>query len=235
MALEPRGVSTAIPLCLDDLDLMLPVVRGRRKTLALVVNNEGDIECRVPKRCPWRDIEHFVFSNLEWIRRTHHAVAAQARRVRPYFESGAVHYFLGQPYQLQIVPARRTRVKLFNETLELSSKNKEPHQFERSISQWYRDQAERIFAYRLDRLIAQHQIQAPLELKVRKMRAKWGSCSQSGLITLNLWLITQDIRAIDYVILHELCHLSYFNHTSDFYAHLSALMPDWKRRRALLV
>jgi predicted metal-dependent hydrolase len=67
------------------------------------------------------------------------------------------------------------------------------------------------------------------------MRAKWGSCSQSGLITLNLWLITQDIRAIDYVILHELCHLSHFNHTPDFYAHLAALMPDWERRRDLLI
>jgi predicted metal-dependent hydrolase len=72
-------------------------------------------------------------------------------------------------------------------------------------------------------------------LKVRKMKAKWGSCSQSGVITLNLWLITQDIKAIDYVILHELCHLKHFDHTPAFYAYLAEFMPDWRARKALLV
>ena len=224
-----------IPLCIGEFNLSVPVVRGRRKTLALVVNAGGEIECRVPKRCAWRDIEQFVCSNLDWIGRTHRAVAAQVRRPRPRFEAGAVHYFLGQPYRLQLFPGKRTRIKRVNEILELSSNLTEAAQLEGCLDRWYRDQAERIFAYRQQCLIARHQITAPTELKVRKMRAKWGSCSQSGLITLNLWLITQDIRAIDYVILHELCHLSHFNHTPDFYAHLVDLMPDWERRRDLLI
>lgn len=228
-------VFPVIPLRVDDISLEIPVVRGKRKTLALVVNDAGEIECRVPKRCAWLDIEQFVCGNSDWIKRTHRAVAAQERRPKPRFETGAVHYFLGQPYRLQLIPGGRARIKRINETIELSSNFTEPSQFESCLDRWYRDQAGRIFTDRQQWLITRHQIPAPTELKVRKMRAKWGSCSQSGLITLNLWLITQDIRAVDYVILHELCHLSYFNHTPDFYAHLAALMPDWKRRRALLV
>jgi predicted metal-dependent hydrolase len=66
------------------------------------------------------------------------------------------------------------------------------------------------------------------------MRSRWGSCSSSGRISLNLLLIQAAPLLIDYVILHELAHLLEHNHGPGFQALMTALLPDWKKRRAEL-
>ena len=72
------------------------------------------------------------------------------------------------------------------------------------------------------------------QLRVRKMRSRWGSCSRSAVITLNLELIRMPLPCIDYVITHELCHLVEFNHGPRFYALQARFIPDWKERKRLL-
>jgi predicted metal-dependent hydrolase len=69
---------------------------------------------------------------------------------------------------------------------------------------------------------------------VRQMRSRWGSCTARGKITLNLKLVMVPRQLIDYVIVHELCHLAEHNHSKGFYTLLSRVMPDWEERREKL-
>ena len=69
---------------------------------------------------------------------------------------------------------------------------------------------------------------APKSFSIRKMKTRWGSCSRKGSISLNLHLIKLPEPCIKEVILHELCHLVHFNHSKEFYALMTAEMPDWK-------
>ena len=73
-----------------------------------------------------------------------------------------------------------------------------------------------------------------LNLIIRRLQARWGSCSPSGVITLNLTLIQTPKACIDYVILHELCHIKENNHSAAFYKLLGHVLPDWERRREKL-
>ena len=66
------------------------------------------------------------------------------------------------------------------------------------------------------------------------MKARWGSCSSAGEICLNLLLMKAGLQQIDFVIAHELCHLTHFAHNASFYALLDEVMPDWKEREVLL-
>ena len=63
------------------------------------------------------------------------------------------------------------------------------------------------------------------------MKARWGSCGTNGVVTLNLKLIQVGTPLIDYVIVHELCHLVEHNHSKRYYALLDKMMPDWRERR----
>jgi predicted metal-dependent hydrolase len=71
-------------------------------------------------------------------------------------------------------------------------------------------------------------------LTVRKMTRRWGSCTKSGTVALNIDLIKVPLTFIDYVIVHELCHLKVHNHSPAFYRLLFRSMPDWKQRKERL-
>ncbi|MDD4705870.1 MAG: DUF45 domain-containing protein [Bacilli bacterium] len=72
-------------------------------------------------------------------------------------------------------------------------------------------------------------------LKVRKMTSRWGVCNKKSMsITLNIELITKDINLIDYVIIHELCHFEYMNHSKDYWNYVAQFYPYYKQARKLL-
>ena len=104
------------------------------------------------------------------------------------------------------------------------------------MDRWYREKAEELFAkifLESWRFFKKRGVKKPI-LKLRRMKARWGSLSTEGRMTLNLNLIQADKECIEYVIFHELCHLYHYNHSADFYKLLSNKMPDWLRRKKKL-
>ena len=98
-------------------------------------------------------------------------------------------------------------------------------------------QAQRVFRERCDFIparIAAIGVTPPERFRLREMKSRWGSFSAKGQISLNLKLIQVDKSMIDYVILHELCHLRELNHSRAFYALLDRVVPDWNTLRAKL-
>ena len=104
------------------------------------------------------------------------------------------------------------------------------------LDEWYRAHAEDKFAERLEeasKVMRKYGVEKP-PMRVRRMKKRWGSCTSRGHILLNLDLIRAPRLCIDYVIAHELCHLKYPNHGTEFYNLLSRVMPDWKEIKARL-
>ena len=102
---------------------------------------------------------------------------------------------------------------------------------------WWRRQAKEILQERVHvwyPIVEKYGVAMP-ELSIRKMKTLWGSCSVARhVITFNFYLIKARTPYIDYVVLHELVHFLYPNHSKQFYAFLSNYMPDWKERKLVL-
>lgn len=105
------------------------------------------------------------------------------------------------------------------------------------FQRWWRKQSLELLRQRVDYwypVIEKYGIERP-RIYVRKMKTLWGSCSVGrGVITFNLYLLKAKVACIDYVVLHELTHFLYPNHSRQFYAFLSNYMPDWKERKTIL-
>ena len=213
------------------------VVRSRRRSLELRVYPDHRVEVRAPLRCPQRDILAFVEERHDWVRKRLAAFPLRpVRTAEERFGQGSVHPYLGESLQLQLQagrgPARHDADSL---TLKVARPH-DPQLVERALDGWYRRQAQSLFAERLEQMFppfAERGHALP-SLRLRKMRSRWGSLSRQTGMTLNTELIKTPLSCIDYVVVHELCHLEYMNHGPRFKALMTRMMPDWPTRRRQL-
>ncbi len=219
------------------------LVRTARQSIALQVHPDGRVVVRAPKRTPLKQIEAVVAARIAWIAR--HQVRFQQRAAAQpaarQFVDGAVFPYLGQGYRLRIVLGT-ARVQLDGDALVVGTRTPDDQaRIAAQIERWYRTEAARVFAERLDagfERIAAWGVPRP-PLRIRDMKSRWGSCSaptgeRPARITLNLRLIELPVALLDYVVLHELCHLREMNHSKAFWALMDAVLPDWRNHRKAL-
>jgi hypothetical protein len=104
------------------------------------------------------------------------------------------------------------------------------------LDAWYREHAQTVFAARIKICLdSARSLNIPsIGFVLRKMTRRWGSCTKAGTILLNPELVRVSVFCIDYVIMHELCHIRAHNHGPEFYRLLGRSMPDWERRKKKL-
>lgn len=154
------------------------------------------------------------------------------------YEDGERYALLGRSLVLKVEESGEETVYTDGVYLFLDVKNKD--NFRRKeilISRWFKQCQEEVFGELIEEKYAQLQkygIPYP-EWKVRNMKSRWGSCqTEKGVITLNSQLIAAPRTCIEYVVLHELVHFLYPNHSRQFWDFVAKMMPDWKERRKAL-
>jgi hypothetical protein len=151
--------------------------------------------------------------------------------------SGESHYYLGKQYLLKVIeaPEQVQCVKLLRGKLEVSVRTKSADKVKELLTDWYKARAKETFAKRLDAMLEQALwVEERPPLRILTMQTQWGSCSPNGRITLNPHLVKAPRECIDYVILHELCHIAEHNHSERFYRLMSQVMPKWEKTKERL-
>ena len=146
--------------------------------------------------------------------------------------SGESHYYLGKQYLLKVVETSEQSqgVKLLRGKLEVAVRSKSANKAKELLTSWYKARARETFARRLDAMLEQTLwVAEPPPLRILTMQTQWGSCSPAGRITLNPHLVKAPSECIDYVILHELCHIAEHNHSDRFYRLMNQVMPQWEK------
>ncbi len=214
--------------------------RTRRKNLAVYVYPGRRVQLRVPYAARQRHIEQYLQQSGAWIFAQLDQLDAEgAGEVEvTSFAQGSQHFLHGQPYALELHRAARPqRIVRVGNVLQVFSLNpEEPQRTQALLKSWYKTQAAPWFQQRLMhnwQAMAEFDLPQP-DLRLRWMKARWGSCSRRAVITLNVELIKYDTALLDYVITHELCHLREFNHSPRFYQMMDKAMPDWRHRKQAL-
>jgi hypothetical protein len=185
-------------------------------------------------------VEAKVRQRAPWILRQQRELEVYLPHTPPRrYVSGETHRYLGRQYRLKVEESghEAERVKLARGALHVGVATPADTQRVRQlVEDWYEKQAQRVFYERLLAMLPRFkpvQLGEP-QLTVRTMENRWGSCTGAGAITLNLKLVQAPKPCIDYVIVHELCHLVEHNHGKSFYQLLDRMLPDWRARRRQL-
>lgn len=216
------------------------LIRRERKTLAISVLPDTTVEVVAPKKASLEKIEEKILKRGRWILEQQLFFKALQPFDHPKaYVSGESHYYLGRRYRLKIVEAPSKMVKLKGQFLWVYTPDKsQPKTIQKQVQTWYKKQAARKFMERLEHCYARlspEEIPFP-EMNIRLLHKRWGSClpGNPGKIILNIQLMKAPTYCIDYVVMHELCHLIVPNHSPAFYKLQEKYMLDWEARKKLL-
>jgi len=207
---------------------------SNRKTLGIKVHPDCIVQVIAPNGADIDRVYAKVKEKAPWIQKQLNEFLSYHPRTTPRkYVDGETHLYLGRQYRLKIVNTKDSGVKLIKGRIVVSSPR---NAVKEVLQRWFRNRAEEYFSDVLQKhisLFAEYKIVQPV-LRIRKMRNRWGSCTDTGLIALNPELIKAPKACIDYVVIHELCHLVHHNHTRRFYMLQQQMMPDWEKAKRRL-
>lgn len=201
-----------------------------RKTLGITVHPDRSAEVKAPIGSSIEKIEEKVRKRAAWIlKQQDHFLSFEPRNTARKYVSGESHLYLGRQYQLLIIDSNEEIVKHTGRNIEIRTSN--PSNSEALLESWYLEKAQAWFHVISEPLIERfkkYQVE-PKKLEIRKMNNRWGSCSTKGRILLNPQLIKAPKACIEYVIIHELCHLVHRDHTQAFFDLQQKEFSEWKK------
>ncbi len=206
-----------------------------RKRLRIVVAPDLTVDVFAPATADEDQIQAAVMKKTAWIAaNSMHLKGIIRCRHRKNTLAEKPSFISGRQYRLKVEQGRSQPAKLMGRFLWVWVEDKKNSQsVGKTVDSWYRKRAHETLGRYMERCYAiasRHGVPEPV-LLIRTMRRRWGSCSPKGRITLNLNLVKAPVHCIEYVIMHELCHLKYHNHSTSFYSLLTRCQPDWRKRK----
>jgi predicted metal-dependent hydrolase len=209
--------------------------RTERKTLEIAVHPNQSVIVKAPLGVEPAELQRRVVRRARWIIRQRNFF----RQFEPHtparcYEGGETHLYLGKHYRLKIAAGQKDEVKLVKGYFEVQVKGHiSSEKIKCLLDGWYAKMAKNKFRECLDRCwlyFDKQGLPQPI-MQIRQLKKRWGSLSGKGTLTLNMDLIRAQKDCIDYVIVHELCHLQCKDHNHKFYELLKKIIPDWEKRK----
>ena len=202
----------------------------RRQTVSVKVGREG-----VRLVAPWfvtdTQLAGFVQHKAAWILQKQQGFEQQHAYLVPprQFVSGETYRYLGRQYRLErLAESEGMGARLKGRYLEVYADT--PSKAREVLQLWYKQRAKERLPERLEFYSVRLGRQAP-PFMISGAANRWGSCNRQGEVRLNWRIVMAPMRLIDYVVVHELCHLEELNHSTDFWKLVERLLPDYRGRK----
>lgn len=224
----------------DD-NIPYTLVRTRRKTIGITIDVNGEVKVSAPLRISEKQIKEIVQKKAEWIARK----VKEARKInsgiaRRQFVSGESLPYLGKEYTLKIVEKDLCKAEVhvedgtflmyINQGLSGESRKQAVQE---ALIKWYRQRFAEVVKERMEKYSSKLKA-TPCRVVIKDQKTIWGSCSKKGNINLNWRLVMAPLDIVDYVVVHELCHLKVMNHSKDFWNLVESILSDYREKREWL-
>jgi len=204
------------------------IIKSKRKTLSLSINENAELIVRAPNQISNKKIEEFIIEKSKWINKNKNLMQS---RINEMNDSDSDYLFLGNIYPLIKVNEDPNKIDFNGTEFITSIENKD--KFKSSLKSWYKIKFKEIAIPRLNYFSDKYNLKIN-QVRFKNQKTLWGSCSSKNNINLNYLLVMAPMLVIDYVIIHELVHTVHKNHSENFWNAVEAIMPDYKKAKKWL-
>lgn len=214
---------------MEGFDFPVQVIRTQRKRSADIEVNAGAVLVRVPQGLSDKRIKDLISKRSVWIKGKIKEQADRPASKPKEYVSGEGFSYLGKTYRLKVIEGADASVKMKAGRLVASvPKDVKDRRSEvkRLVANWYQAHADQKLREKVERFAPMVGVE-PRSVVVKGYKSRWGSCSNSGDISFNWKIIEAPHRIVDYVVIHELCHMLEHNHSPKYWKHVERHLPDW--------
>ena len=244
-----KGLEIIMQINFNNETIQLHILRSKRKTVCMSVNKDGSVTVKAPLRYPSdKEIADFVEQKIDWIlkQREIQEDREDMRLVRR-FETDYSFPFLGEERLIEMQKGKKNAFTYENGKIRIQTpyydaliKDYEAEEnklaiekLQNDLKKWYKKQASAYITRRVEyyKEIIGVSVNS---VSIKSRKSQWGSCDSNGDITFSWRLVMARPEAIDYVVIHELCHRKHMDHSRDFWNQVQKYMPDFKVQKQWL-
>ena len=211
------------------------VIRTERRKTADIRVDDGAVSVVVPVDLSVERIDSLLKEKRKWIREKI-VLHRQAQPVsEKQFVSGEAFSYLGRNYRLKVEKGVFQPVRLLQGRLVVTvpQGKDQPHMIRNALIRWYKRQAEQKLREKVERFSPVVGVE-PAGIGIKSFKSRWGSCTAKGRLEFNWRVMMAPNRCVDYVVVHELCHLKRHDHSAEFWKEVERMLPDFDARKAML-
>ena len=223
----------------EDKILDVDIIYRKRKNISIKITPKDRIQIIAPHKVPIKILKETIEKNSSWIlSKLDKFKNMDDSFLKRDYVDGEIYYYIGKPHYLKIIKDKNMQNKknynylsIKEEYIEIRTNNWEGEYLKESLKKWYKLKSEEIVMDRLAYLREQSDYFRKIEpnlIKVKEQKKIWGSCNSNKNIYINSKISMLPVEAIDYIIVHEFCHILYMNHSKDFYASVEKIIPNYK-------
>ncbi|WP_432408437.1 M48 family metallopeptidase [Wukongibacter sp. M2B1] len=222
---------------IGDRKIEFDVDYRKRKTMSIKINKEGMVLAIVPKGLSQEIIKEVVKSKSNWIRRKLDELEEIGYRPESRsFVDGEDFMYLGEKYPLKVElqdHIKKPDIRIFQGEICIRASNNDRELLKKVMEKWYREKCLEKIIERVDyykKFIGRE----PNKIRVKEQKKRWGSCTSRGDILFNWRCIMAPLDTLDYIVVHEMCHLIHMNHSKEYWKTVESIIPNYKERREWL-
>ena len=217
-----------------DNELSIQVVRSRRrkKTSSIIISN-GIVKVVVPDQISDFTIKELINKRMSWIKKKLQDESNIKQVIVKEYVDDESFTYLGNNYKLKSFVGNVSFVKVSSDYINVSLPKKSKENIKGLLERWYKEKAIEILTEKTNRYAKIIGV-SPTAISVGDFKSKWGSCSIEGKISYNWKIIIAPHKILDYIVIHELCHMLEHNHSKEYWCHVKTYCNDFKEYRKWL-
>ncbi|WP_246637703.1 M48 family metallopeptidase [Crassaminicella profunda] len=221
----------------ENLGIEFSTEYRNRKTFEIRIEPPNRVTVRAPKGSKEEDVLKIVGAKEKWIRdKLSFFKGIDYTKMKKEYVNGEIFLYLGEEYPLKVImdySIKKPVVKLEKETFYITTNTEDENMLKKAMKEWYRKKTLEEIMKRTA-YFQKNFLLKPNKIKVKDQKKRWGSCSSKMNLNFNLRCIMMPRAIIDYLVVHEMCHMVHMNHSKAFWQLVGKIIPDYKERRMWL-
>ncbi|MDR3593601.1 SprT family zinc-dependent metalloprotease [Clostridium sp.] len=220
----------------ENQEIDFSIIRRKRKTICIKIMEDGEVIVSAPLRISKESILLVVKNRAHWIIEKQKEIKLRSsRKIKRIFTDGSTLMYLGKEYPMYIVleeNRRKITVEL-NGNFEIFTNTMVEEKLRAALEKWYRTETLKIVTKRIENY-SNNFTDKVTDVKVKEQKRRWASCTWKNSILFNWRISMARADVIDYIVIHEMCHMDYRNHSKCFWNRVAEIMPDYKEKHEWL-